>query len=170
MARETSQGTIAFFNSRLLGGLCRVAGLALLLAGPNSFAEDGLPDSEGAVAEALSAQVKRKIDSAQLVARVEITGVQRMVDHALSEPGMVAVLGYRYSGAAHKVWKGAAGGNVAFRLSLADCQDKLRLGQQYLIFAHTNPLGYLELLSCEAAVANSEAGGLLVQLDQYSQG
>ena len=144
-----------------------------LMAAANSFAEEGTGEhlpAQAVVRGPLAAKLQRKIESAELVARVEITGIQRMVDHALSEPGMVAVMGYQYSGAAHKVWKGAANENIAFRLNLADCQHKLHVGQQYLIFAHANPLGYLELMSCEAAVANSEVGPWLVQLDQYYQG
>lgn len=118
----------------------------------------------------LDEAVSRRIAEAELVAKVRITGVHRMIDHALSEPGMLAILGYVYSGVAEKVWKGESARLLAFRLTLDDCDKKLHEGEQYLIFAQTDAEGRLEVASCEAAVADSEAGSLLVQLDRYMQG
>ena len=111
-----------------------------------------------------------RIQRAELVARVKITGVHRMIDNALSEPGMVAVLGYVYSGVAEKVWKGEPSNLVAFRLTLDDCDRKLERGVQYLIFAESDTQGRLQLSSCEAAVEDSDAAKLLAQLDLYYQG
>lgn len=111
-----------------------------------------------------------RIQSSELVARVKITGVHRMIDNALSEPGMVAILGYVYSGVAQKVWKGEPSNLIAFRLTLDDCDRKLVRGRQYLIFAETDTQGRLQLSSCEAAIEDSAAASLLVQLDSYYQG
>lgn len=111
-----------------------------------------------------------RIAEAELVAKVRITGVHRMIDHALSEPGMMAILGYVYSGVAEKVWKGESARLLAFRLTLDDCEERLNEGEQYLIFAQADAEGRLQLASCEAAVAGAEAGNLLVQLDRYGQG
>lgn len=118
----------------------------------------------------LDEAVSRRIAEAELVAKVRITGVHRMIDHALSEPGMLAILGYVYSGVAEKVWKGESARLLAFRLTLDDCEKKLHEGEQYLIFAKTDAEGRLEVASCDGAVADSEAGSLLVQLDRYMQG
>ena len=111
-----------------------------------------------------------RIQRAELVARVKITGVHRMIDNALSQPGMVAVLGYVYSGVAEKVWKGEPSNLVAFRLTLDDCDRKLERGVQYVIFAESDTQGRLQLSSCEAAVEDSDAAKLLAQLDLYYQG
>ncbi|WOX05802.1 hypothetical protein [Microbulbifer pacificus] len=119
---------------------------------------------------ALDEALSLRIAEAELVAKVRITGVHRMIDHALSEPGMMAILGYVYSGVAEKVWKGESARLLAFRLTLDACDEKLHQGEQYLIFAQTDAEGRLQLASCEAAVAGAEAGNLLVQLDRYGQG
>lgn len=144
---------------------------AALHAG-NLEARSGAPDTVASHGDdlPLDEAVSRRIDEAELVAKVRITGVHRMIDHALSEPGMMAILGYVYSGVAEKVWKGESARLLAFRLTLDDCDKKLHEGEQYLIFANTDTEGRLQLVSCEAAVANGEAGNLLVQLDRYIQG
>lgn len=126
--------------------------------------------SQGGSDLPLDEAVSRRIAEAELVAKVRITSVHRMIDHALSEPGMMAILGYVYSGVAEKVWKGESARLLAFRLTLDDCEEKLREGEQYLIFASADTEGRLQLTSCEAAVADGEAGNLLVQLDRYLQG
>ncbi|WP_406827816.1 hypothetical protein [Microbulbifer sp. ARAS458-1] len=145
--------------------------LAFTLAA-SPLAADPLSDSRkgGAEGVALTVPLKQQLETAELVARVEITAVQRLIDHALSEPGMTAVTGYVYSGVTQRVWKGASVAHIAFRVHLADCVEKLTRGRQYLIFARTNARGYLELLSCEAAIANPETGNLLAELEQYYQG
>ncbi|MBB5210241.1 hypothetical protein [Microbulbifer hydrolyticus] len=124
----------------------------------------------GAVIEKVDDAVYSRIHNSELVARVKITGVHRMVDNALSEPGMVAILGYVYSGVAQKVWKGESSNLIAFRLTLDDCDHKLKRGAQYLIFAESDTRGRLQLSSCEAAIEDAEAASLLVQLDRYYQG
>ncbi|WGL16913.1 hypothetical protein PVT68_01110 [Microbulbifer bruguierae] len=111
-----------------------------------------------------------RLFNAELVARVKVTGIHRIIDKALSEPGMVALLGYVYSGITQKVWKGDPAKLIAFRLTLNDCDRKLKRGEQYLIFAQSDMLGRLKLTGCEAVVSESEAGALLVKLDQYYQG
>ncbi|QKX18438.1 hypothetical protein [Microbulbifer sp. YPW1] len=120
--------------------------------------------------ESLDSAVQDRIATSELVAQVKITGVHRMIDNALSEPGMVAILGYVYSGVAEKIWKGAPTNVVAFRLTLDDCDRKLERGEHYLIFAKADTQGRLQLASCEAAVAGADAAGLLGQLDRYYQG
>ena len=112
---------------------------------------------------------QRYVD-ASLVAKVRIAGVHRVVDQALSEPGMTAVLGYVYSGVAEKVWRGPAGKLIAFRLELSACQSKLQEGEAYLIFAHTDADGLLELTDCSDAIAESQADSLLVQLNGEQKG
>lgn len=114
--------------------------------------------------------ISRRIAGAELVARVKITGVHRIIDSALSEPGMIAILGYIYSGVAEKAWKGAPANLIAFRLTLDDCADKLKHGERYLIFAEADTQGRLQLSGCEAAVVASDADKLLVQLNQYKRG
>ncbi|MCK7596999.1 hypothetical protein M0G74_06895 [Microbulbifer sp. CAU 1566] len=121
---------------------------------------------QGAEEDAFS----QKLGVAQLVARVKITGVHRMIDQALSEPGMVAILGYVYSGVAEKVWKGEPAKLIAFRLTLDHCDRKLKRGEHYVIFAETDRDGRLQLSSCEAAVTEADAPNLLVKLNQYYQG
>lgn len=140
-----------------------VALVTLPLSADQAAVEQGKRTAEAG----LAAPLKRQLETAELVARVEITAVQRLIDHALSEPGMTAVTGYVYSGVAQQVWKGASAAHLAFRVHLADCQEKLTRGQQYLIFARTNARGYLELLSCEAAIAHPERGNLLAELNRY---
>lgn len=121
-------------------------------------------------ADVMDDAIVGRIHSSELVARVKITGVHRMIDNALSEPGMVAILGYVYSGVAQKVWKGEPGKLVAFRLTLDDCDRKLKRGGRYLIFAEADTQGRLQLSSCEAVIEDSAAANLLAQLDSYYQG
>lgn len=120
--------------------------------------------------ESLDSAVQDRIATSELVAQVKITGVHRMIDNALSEPGMVAILGYVYSGVAERIWKGAPTNLVAFRLTLDDCDRKLERGEHYLIFAKADTQGRLQLSSCEAAVMGADAASLLGQLDRYYQG
>ncbi|WP_295799252.1 hypothetical protein [uncultured Microbulbifer sp.] len=114
--------------------------------------------------------VARQFEHAEWVAQVKITGVHRMVDNALSEPGMVAILGYVYSGVAQKVWKGEQGELVAFRITLDACDRKLVRGEQYLLFAETDTDGRLQIASCQGVMAGADAASLLAYLQPESQG
>jgi len=133
------------------------AGL-LSARGAESVAADGAGDS-----------LAERYAAAALVAQVQIAGVHRDVDNALSEPGMVAISGYVYSAVSHQVWKGEANRLIAFRLGLEYCDKKLRKGERYLIFASPDSYGRLQLRSCDAAVAESEAAPLLARLQQFGQ-
>ncbi len=113
---------------------------------------------------------KERFYNAELIAKVRIASVHRMVDQALSEPGMTAIKGYVYAGVTQKVWRGPAGNLVAFRLSLDACQQKLHSGETYLIFARTDADGRLELMDCSDAVEEGQAASLLAQLNRDSQG
>ncbi|WP_139304804.1 hypothetical protein [Microbulbifer marinus] len=95
---------------------------------------------------------------------MQITGVHRDIDNALSEPGMVAISGYVYSAVSRQIWKGEANRLLAFRLGLEFCDKKLKKGESYLIFASPDSFGRLQLRSCEAAVAESEATNMLARL------
>ncbi|MEW5251180.1 hypothetical protein [Microbulbifer discodermiae] len=106
----------------------------------------------------------KRFAAAELVAEVQVNSVHRDIDHALSEPGMVAVLGYVYSAVSQRVWKGRAGELIAFRLGLTDCDKKLVQGHRYLIFASADSMGRLQLKSCDAAVPGDKAGPLLALL------
>ncbi|MEX2961527.1 hypothetical protein [Microbulbifer sp. TYP-18] len=106
----------------------------------------------------------KRFAAAELVAEVQVNSVHRDIDHALSEPGMVAVLGYVYSAVSQRVWKGRAGELIAFRLGLTDCDKKLVQGSRYLIFASADSMGRLQLNSCDAAVPGDKAGPLLALL------
>ena len=116
------------------------------------------------------AALARQFEQAEWVAQVKISGVHRMVDNALSEPGMVAIQGYVYSGVAQKVWKGEQGKLVAFRVTLAACDRKLVRGEQYLLFANSDTDGRLQIASCEAIMPGADAATLLAYLQQDSQG
>ena len=116
------------------------------------------------------AALARQFEQAEWVAQVKISGVHRMVDNALSEPGMVAIQGYVYSGVAQKVWKGEQGKLVAFRVTLAACDRKLVRGEQYLLFANSDTDGRLQVASCEAIMPGADAATLLAYLQQDSQG
>lgn len=108
----------------------------------------------------------RRFENASLVALVKITGIHRMIDNALSEPGMVAIMGYVYSGVTQKVWKGEAGTLLAFRVTLDACGRKLKGGEQYLIFAGADSDGRLGIGSCDAIISGVEADSLLVYLPE----
>nr|WP_010130865.1 hypothetical protein [Microbulbifer agarilyticus] len=118
----------------------------------------------------LSAEIHQQVASVELVAQVEIVAVHRLLDRALSEPGMAAVSGYLYSAIARKVWKGATHKQLSFQLNLGDCEEKLALGARYLIFAKRNTFGEMALSGCDAAIVESDATGVLAQLHQYYQG
>ncbi|MCA0891985.1 hypothetical protein [Microbulbifer agarilyticus] len=120
--------------------------------------------------EVLSGEIQHHLESAELVAQVEIVAVHRLLDRALSEPGMAAVSGYLYSAVARKVWKGATRKQLSFQLNLADCEEKLALGARYLIFARRNTFGDMALSGCDAAIVDTDASAVLAQLDQYYQG
>lgn len=113
---------------------------------------------------------KERLYGAELVAKVRIASVHRMVDQALSEPGMTAIKGYVYAGVTQKVWRGPAGNHVAFHLTLNACERKLSRGKTYVIFARTDSDGRLELMDCSDAVEEGQAGPLLAQLNRDSQG
>ncbi|MCA0900963.1 hypothetical protein [Microbulbifer agarilyticus] len=118
----------------------------------------------------LSGEIQQQLESAEVVAQVEIVAVHRVLDRALSEPGMAAVSGYLYSAIARKVWKGATRKQLSFQLNLADCEEKLALGVRYLIFARRNTFGDMALSDCDAAIVDTDASGVLAQLEQYYQG
>ncbi|MGL6160921.1 hypothetical protein [Microbulbifer sp.] len=104
---------------------------------------------------------------AELVAQVQIAGIHRDVDSALSEPGMVALLGYVYSAVSRQVWKGEANRLIAFRLGLDACGQKLEKGARYLIFARPDSRGRLQLYSCDAVIPEAEAAPLLARLKEF---
>ncbi|GAB2519493.1 hypothetical protein [Microbulbifer agarilyticus] len=120
--------------------------------------------------EGLPGEIQHQLASAELVAQVEIVAVHRLLDRALSEPGMAAVSGYLYSAVARKVWKGATRKRLNFQLNLVDCEKKLALGVRYFIFARRNTFGEMALPGCDAAIVDSDANGVLAKLDQYYQG
>ncbi|AQQ67813.1 hypothetical protein Mag101_09295 [Microbulbifer agarilyticus] len=139
--------------------------VALIVGCGFAYASDSPTKTEN-----LSGEIQQQLASAELVAQVEIVAVHRLLDRALSEPGMAAVSGYLYSAVARKVWKGATRKQLNFQLNLADCEKKLALGVRYLIFARRNIFGEMALSGCDAAIVDSDASGVLAQLDQYYQG
>lgn len=143
----------------------RLGFLSLLLFGGVQVIAAQEPDAreERLVHDSLS---ERFVD-AELVAQVQIAGVHRDVDNALSEPGMVAILGYVYSAVSKQVWKGEANKLIAFRLGLDACDRKLKKGARYLIFASPDSYGRLQLRSCEAVIPEAEAAPLLARLKQF---
>ncbi|WP_346836530.1 hypothetical protein [Microbulbifer sp. SAOS-129_SWC] len=141
----------------LLGWACSLAPLADETPAAAQSAEVG-EDDLGA-----------RYAAADLVAEVQIAGVHRDVDNALSEPGMTAILGYVYSAVSRQVWKGEANRLIAFRLGLDACEIKLKKGGRYLIFASPDSFGRLQLHSCKAAVPESEAGPLVARIKQIQQ-
>ncbi|WP_345549542.1 hypothetical protein [Microbulbifer aestuariivivens] len=108
-------------------------------------------------------------EQAVLVAQVQVSGIHRDIDNALSEPGMVAVSGYVYSAVSRRMWKGEAGKLLAFRLGLDACLEKLKQGERYIIFATPDSYGRLQLNSCEAAIPDVDAAALLAQLDRIAK-
>lgn len=142
----------------LLGLSACCAGVLSAQEGQGEPADDGVGDSLAA-----------RYAEAELVAQVQIAGVHRDVDNALSEPGMVAISGYVYSAVSQQIWKGEANRLIAFRLGLESCDRKLEKGALYLIFASPDSYGRLQLRSCDAAVAESEAAPLLARLKQFEQ-
>ena len=157
--------------SEVRKGIGRIAVSLLLVvsagAAPALMAEE-VSASEAAVVPP-GDDLGARYASASLVAQVQIAGIHRDVDSALSEPGMVAILGYVYSAVSRQVWKGEANRLVAFRLGLDVCDKKLVKGGRYLIFASPDSYGRLQLQSCDAAVPEAEAAPLLAQLKQIDQ-
>lgn len=150
------------------GAVRQLAIYSLLLAG--SAAAVWGQDSNGQSApEAVAGDdsLGERFANAELVAQVQIAGVHRDLDNALSEPGMVAILGYVYSAVSKQVWKGEANKLIAFRLGLDACDRKLEKGARYLIFASPDSYGRLQLHSCDAVVPEAEAASLLARLRQF---
>lgn len=156
-----SKAAAARIRHSILGLFCGIGlgGLAPIAAGEAA--------SVGAAAEDT---LGTRFAEAELVAQVQIAGVHRDVDNALSEAGMTAVLGYVYSAVSRQVWKGEANRLIAFRLGLQACDRKLKKGGSYLIFASPDSFGRLQLRSCDAAVPESDAGALLAQLEEAVSG
>ena len=128
------------------------------------------PDFQQVYEDIEDSALASQYEHAEWVAQVKISGVHRMVDNALSEPGMVAILGYVYSGVAQKVWKGEQGKLVAFRVTLEACDRKLVRGEQYLLFANTDSDGRLQVASCAGIMPGADAASLLAYLEQGGQG
>ena len=153
-----------FFSYRSL----RVGILTCVLAASAGTASVGT--AQESLADAPEVQdtdkLARRFADAELVAKVQIASIHRDIDNALSEPGMVAILGYVYSAVPQQVWKGEANSLIAFRLGLDACETKLEKGRSYLIFVRPDSFGRLQLRSCEAVVPEDEAGPLLARLDQ----
>lgn len=147
---------------RALAGACRLSLALLLFVFPGAVLAQEGSNGPVDVAQGLAARYQQ----ATFVAEVQIAGIHRDVDRALSEPGMVAIKGYVYSALSQRVWKGETSSLVAFRRGLDACAKKLQQGQRYLIFATPDVYGRLQLLSCEAAVPEAEAAPLLAQLEQ----
>ncbi|WP_226661050.1 hypothetical protein [Microbulbifer aggregans] len=112
--------------------------------------------------------IASRFEQADLVAQVRITTVHRVIDNALSEPGMTAILGYVYSAKAQRVYKGEAGTLLAFRVTFDACQEKLKKGEQYLIFAAADTEGRLQVDSCDGILSGADATSLLVYFDGES--
>ena len=143
--------------------------LSLLLLGGAQVIAAQEPDAGELVREERLTHdnLSERFADAELVAQVQIAGVHRDVDNALSEPGMVAILGYVYSAVSKQVWKGEANKLIAFRLGLDACDRKLKKGARYLIFASPDSYGRLQLRSCEAVIPEAEAASLLALLKQF---
>ena len=157
-----------FSSSRLRIGLA-VSALAVTAAvAPIGAAEE--PVAEEPETSKTDSLVRRFAD-AELVAKVQIASIHRDIDNALSEPGMVAILGYVYSAVPQQVWKGEANSLIAFRLGLNACETKLQKGGTYLIFVRPDSFGRLQLRSCEEFVPEDQAAPILARLEQIqSQG
>lgn len=153
-----SKASAARIRHSILGLLCGI--------GLGSLAPVAAGEAEAVAEDKLGT----RFAEAELVAQVQIAGIHRDVDNALSEAGMTAVLGYVYSAVSRQVWKGEANRLIAFRLGLQACDRKLRKGANYLIFASPDSFGRLQLRSCDAAVPESEAGALLAQLEEAVSG
>ncbi|MCH9691853.1 MAG: hypothetical protein K0U59_07300 [Gammaproteobacteria bacterium] len=111
----------------------------------------------------------QRFAASDLVAQVQILGVHRELDRALSGPGMAAILGYVYFATLQRAWKGQIDGQLAFRLGFDVCPHKLKKRGRYVIFAHKNSQGRLQLLDCDGFVAEAEAVPLLAHLEQMGQ-
>ncbi|GAA5442531.1 hypothetical protein Misp06_00705 [Microbulbifer sp. NBRC 101763] len=112
--------------------------------------------------------LEMRFTEAAVVAQVEVIGIHRDVDSALSEPGVTAISGYVYSAVPEQIWKGAVADQITFRLGLEFCDTKLEKGERYLIFASLDSYGRLQLRSCDAAVVESDAEGLLAELNEFT--
>ncbi|MCO1334242.1 hypothetical protein MO867_07780 [Microbulbifer sp. OS29] len=138
----------------------RVCVLSFLgLASSSGFAEE--------IAAITDDHLELRFSQAEVVAQVEVIDIHRDVDSALSEEGVTAISGYVYSAVPSEVWKGPIGGEITFRLGLESCDIKLEKGENYLIFANLDSYGRLHLRSCEAVVAESDAGAILAQLNKF---
>ncbi|WP_444888869.1 hypothetical protein [Microbulbifer sp. JMSA008] len=115
-----------------------------------------------------STNLEVRFGAAAVVAQVEVIGIHRDVDSALSEPGVTAISGYVYSAVPGQVWKGIVADQITFRLGLEYCDKKLEKGERYLIFARLDSYGRLQLQSCDSAVVESEAEALLAELNEFS--
>ncbi|MFA0813716.1 hypothetical protein [Microbulbifer epialgicus] len=115
-----------------------------------------------------NANLEIRFTEAAVVAQVEVIGIHRDVDSALSEPGMTAISGYVYSAVPDQVWKGAVADQITFRLGLEYCDKKLEKGGRYLIFASLDSYGRLQLRSCDAVVVESDAEALLAELNEFT--
>ncbi|SHE70018.1 hypothetical protein SAMN04487965_0463 [Microbulbifer donghaiensis] len=146
-----------FFNGSILG-------IAASCAVTSSAQE-----AQSAAADEGADSLALRYAAAELVAQVQITGVHRDVDNALSEPGMIAISGYVYSAVSRQVWKGEANRLIAFRLGLEACDKKLTKGESYLIFASPDSYGRLQLRGCDSAVAEPEATQLLARLRDFDK-
>ncbi|BBM03171.1 hypothetical protein [Microbulbifer sp. GL-2] len=109
-----------------------------------------------------------RFTEAVIVAQVEVIGIHRDIDSALSEQGVTAISGYVYSAVPGQVWKGVVADQITFRLGLEYCDMKLEKGERYLIFASLDSYGRLQLRSCDAAVMESEAEELLAELREFT--
>ncbi|MFV8783691.1 hypothetical protein ACNKU7_14830 [Microbulbifer sp. SA54] len=131
-----------------------VSGAARIVGASENSPRAGYRIDDGALA--------RQFEQADVVAQVLVTTIHRVIDNALSEPGMTAILGYVYSAKTQAIYKGEAGKLLAFRVTLDACQDKLEKGSRYLIFATTDTEGRLLVDSCDSILSGTEAASLLV--------
>ncbi|QFT55105.1 hypothetical protein [Microbulbifer sp. THAF38] len=136
-------------------------GFALALVAIQAFTWQGAAIESGTNLEV-------RFTEAAVVAQVEVIGIHRDVDSALSEPGVTAISGYVYSAVPGQVWKGIVADQITFRLGLEYCDKKLEKGESYLIFARLDSYGRLQLHSCDSAVVESEAEALLAELKAFS--
>lgn len=109
--------------------------------------------------------IAHRFERADLVAKVRITTIHRIIDNALSEPGMSAILGHVYSARVQTVYKGEAGKLLAFSVRFDACQEKLKKGDQYLVFAQADTEGRLQVNSCDGILSGADAASLLVYFD-----
>lgn len=106
--------------------------------------------------------------ASDVVALIEVTHVNSLINHAMSRPGVLSVQAYAYQFDVARHWKGDLPLDGMLRVDVNHCVSRLYRGERYVVMGMMDA-GQWVAPSCDHVVALADAGSLLARLDRLFQ-